>query len=180
MTEYSFFQVGETCDVVVPDDYEHDTYLSEFRKQFAGRHGFFMASDVNGKNYPNASQRLVPGMRLHVSAFGVKATKPVRISKCITFLVREHGVFTNAHGLALAYQRAPGLFEKGFSHYGLDVCEMLPSDQVRDHTNKVLDTRYRHPLISVPNGRTPMPVSFTHALTEQFGTLARFLKFEVR
>lgn len=176
---FSFFEVGESRTIVVPDDYQHESYLSDFRKKFASRHGFYMAPDVNPRKYPQASQHLVPGMKLRVSVLGIDAIKPVRISNCIRFLIGKGAVLTNAQGLALAYDKADELFARGFAYYGLDVREMLPEDEVSDNIGKVLRKGHRHPMITVPNGTTPMPTTLSHALTERLGKYARFLKFTI-
>lgn len=172
---FSFFEVS-TGDILVPEDYSHDSYLSEFRKQYASRHGFYMAPEVNSKNYPRASQRLVPGMRLKVSVIGIKADRPIPISHCINYLVKSGAVLTNAHGLALAYKTNKQLFERGYAYYGLDVKEMLPEDNVA-YNGKTVRSGHRHPMISVPNGTVPMPTSFSHSLSSKFGAVSRFLKF---
>lgn len=178
MTEqYEFYEVKSEV-FVVPEIYKHETYLAEFMKLVKGFKSCYVHDDVTSKVYPHASQHLVPGMHLKVTVMGIKATKPVRISKCIKYLIAEGAVFTNMHGLVLTFKECPDLFVDGFTYYGLDFPGMLPPHSV-DVGNGHRRTGHRHPSISVPPARHSFPRSVSHTLTEKFGPLARFLKFEL-
>lgn len=176
--EYEFYQVGDSIEITVPETYRHETYLSEFRKLARGYKAFYMSDDITPSKYPQASQHLVPGMHLRVSVIGVKTSSPVRISKCIKYLIAEGAVFTNMHGLLLVFRECPDLFVPGFAYHGLDFPEMLPPDSV-DTGKGILRKGYRHPVVSVPPIGRAFPRSISHSLTEKIGPLTRFLKFEL-
>ena len=175
--EYKFYEV-KSAEIVVPGTYKHETYLAEFRKLVKGFKSCYVHEDVTSKVYPDASQRLVQGMHLRVTIMGIGATKPVRISKCMKYLIDEGTVFTNMHGLVLAFIECPDLFVDGFSYYGLDFPEMLPLYTV-DVGNGHKRTGHRHPSINLPPTKHSFPRSISHTLTEKFGPLGRFLKFEL-
>lgn len=176
---YSFFSVGESRELIVPETYRHDTFLDEFRKMSRKFPSFYMSDEINPKKYPQASQHLVPGTRLRISVTGIKTTSPVRISKCIKYLINKGAVFTNVHGLALAFTHCQELFQPGFAYYGLDLPEMLPRDSV-DMGRGIMRSGYRHPTVHVPSAsHSSFPRSLSHTLNERFGPLARFLEFQI-
>jgi hypothetical protein len=170
-TDIELFRViGKPIICEVPQGYVHETFLEDFRKRNASVKKFHMVNEVSSENYPHASTKLVPGMRLEVTEIGIHDFSKIRISACVKYLINEGASLTNVHGLGLMYEQSPGFFEKGRSYTSLDVKEMLwldPDD--KEH-------RYRHPYIHLPKEGE---IRFSHALNHSYGALMRLLMFKI-
>jgi hypothetical protein len=99
----SKFQLLKTVEIVVPENYDHDTRLDSFHREHGGE--FYYYNDaVTDANYSGkATTRLVPGRKLRVKIFQIKTQ--VSSDECMAFLLSQKAILTGAHGASLVWEQ---------------------------------------------------------------------------
>jgi len=99
----SKFQFLKTVEIVVPDNYNHDTRLDSFRTQYGGKFYYYNDAITDANYSAKATVRLVPGRKMKVKIFQIKGQ--VSSDECMTFLRSQKAVLTGAHGASLVWEQ---------------------------------------------------------------------------
>lgn len=139
------FESVQEFDLVVPDHYNHSTYLSYFQAKYA-RDFERYDSNLTDEKFNKTSAKLKPGQKIKVKI--IQLNENVSGKNCMAFLKKENAILVGTQGLALFYEltKGQGLIEGWF--FSLDEVDNLPlgaSDKqrelCREYGEKVEETR---------------------------------------
>lgn len=121
----SFGKPTRTFEIIVPSDYQGgeiqiNTFLEENRELDTT---FFYDEDLTGSNYPEATDKLIPGERYRVEFTPV--LKRVSSEDCIAFLLERNCLFVGAQGLMLVQDLRATEFPLDTNVVSMDKQEML-------------------------------------------------------
>ena len=97
------FQLVNTFEITVPQGYDHATRLDTFRKEHGQEFAYFNPN-LTDANFGKATTKLVPGRKLKVKVFQIKAT--VSSDDCLAHLESQKAILVGAQGASLAYEQA--------------------------------------------------------------------------
>mgnify|MGYP001617681000 FL=1 len=96
------FELVNTFEIVVPEDYDHSKRLDSFGKEH--RTAFYYYNDaITDKNYAKATTKLEAGRKLKVKVFQIK--EKVTSEDCMDKLRSEKAILVGAHGASLAWEQ---------------------------------------------------------------------------
>lgn len=96
------FELVNTFEIVVPEDYDHGKRLDSFGKEH--RKAFYYYNEcLTDKNYAKATTKLEPGRKLKVKVFHIK--ERVTSEDCLAFLRSQEAILVGAQGATLAWEQ---------------------------------------------------------------------------
>jgi hypothetical protein len=111
--------------IVVPEEYDHATYLTSFEKQNRGKFWYY-DKDITDTNFSNPSRILKAGDRLQVKAFKQIVPGETLSAERIVFLHMQNAVYTGAQGAGLVFEQRCVKLQKGMRYVSFDkvrLCE---------------------------------------------------------
>ena len=96
------FELVNTFNIVVPQDYDHATRLDSFSKEHRKEFSYYNDT-ITDKNYAKATTKLEPGRKLKVKVFQIKQT--VTSEDCMAHLRSQKAIFVGAQGASIAYEQ---------------------------------------------------------------------------
>ena len=120
-------------EIVVPDNYQHETRLDHFRAEH--RTAFYGYNDaITDANFsPKATTKLVPGQRLKVAIFDIKKNQTVTSDDNLKFIRSKNGILTGAHGSSLVWEQRREELPKRRWYVSFDEKDVLWKDADGDH-----------------------------------------------
>jgi|GEM_PF-945831 len=113
--------------IMVPDDYDHATWLALFSKE--NRRKFYYCNDaITDPNFPNPSRILKPGDKLGVRAFKQIVPGTTTSEERMAFLATQKAVHTGAQGASLVFEQKRDQLPKGFWYASFDEKDRLWKD----------------------------------------------------
>jgi hypothetical protein len=124
--EHPHLKVVAILDIVVPDDYDHDTRLTKFGK--AHRKEFYDYNDaITDKNYAGiASVKLTPGRKFKVKVIQIQKT--VTPDDCLHYLDKHGGILVGAQGASLVCEQAKDKLPAAGGYVSFDKKDALGQD----------------------------------------------------
>ncbi len=124
------FQLVKTLDIIVPNDYVHQTHLATFAE--AHRSEFYYFNEgITDENFSRVTTQLKLGQRLKVDVFQIKQT--VTSEDCLAFLKSQQAILTGAQGVSLVYEQKREELSKGRWHVSFDEKNALWKDAAGFH-----------------------------------------------
>lgn len=96
------FELVNTFQIVVPEDYNHGKQLDSFRKKIQ-KSSYYYSGGITDNNYAKATTRLKPGQKLKVKVFQIEGT--VNSEDCMDKLRFEKAILVGAHGASLVWEQ---------------------------------------------------------------------------
>lgn len=119
------FELVKTLDIMVPDDYIHETRLADFAE--AHRSEFYYFNDgVTDSNFGKATTQMKPGQRFKVDVFQIKET--ITSEDCLAFLRSQKAILTGTQGASLVFEQKRDQLPKGQWYASFDEMERLWQD----------------------------------------------------
>lgn len=116
------FKFITAFELTVPENYDHTTYLDNFRKthekEFEGRFWSFEAN-LSDKNFSGVTIKFVPGQKFVVKMFEIQTKNPksshfgATSKECLAFLGQQNAILVGAQGLAMVYEQKKDELPKG-------------------------------------------------------------------
>ena len=120
------FTLVSIVQIVVPDDYNHETCLADFRKEF-GDEFYYFNKDITDEKFGNVTSKLKPGQKLELRIFQIE--ERISSEECLALLKSQNAILVGAQGLSLACKFAKDqLQEKGKAYLSFDKKESLWRD----------------------------------------------------
>jgi hypothetical protein len=119
-----FTLLADLGRLIIPENYQHKTALSSFKKCFKDRKwsDFEDFGDgVSDANFSNPSTVFVPGECYYVKAFLMKSG--TTSDECLAFLAQNNAVFTGVQGLALVFREMGDRLPAEHSYLSFDIEE---------------------------------------------------------
>ncbi len=121
----SFEEVG-SFPVVVPDEYDSDTVLTEFHREHRPELTYF-SQEITDESCGNVSNKLVPGRRFLVRMFAVRLGCRVSSEDCLEVIAAHKGILVGAPGVSLAFKHGKRYMRNtGKSYTSFDEKNALP------------------------------------------------------
>jgi hypothetical protein len=117
------FVFKTSFDIVVPEDYDHDTRLGVFIHKHGHEFNRY-EMNINDRAYVNkALIRLTPGQRIKCKVFWINGE--VCFHDCFRFLMDQNATLLNAQGITLAYEQGKDNLPIGRHYVSFDVEDSL-------------------------------------------------------
>ncbi|MFH1473224.1 MAG: hypothetical protein ABIF06_02330 [bacterium] len=114
-----FVLLADLGIITVPEDYEHETRLADFRRAHGKK--FYSFNDaLTDTNFSNPSRVLKPGDRLAVTAYKQIMSGTTTSEERMTFLRSQGSVFTGAQGASLVFEQKRDRLPKGYWYASFD------------------------------------------------------------
>lgn len=114
-------------DLTVPMNYVHETQIdTSMSKTKNKKTTHCQNTDLNSKNFANATTRLVPGKTYSVKIFPILSK--VTSIDCMTFLQKQNCILTGGQGVTLAYDLAKDKLPKNKWTVSFDAVKALWKD----------------------------------------------------
>ncbi len=127
-----FALLADLGTIIVPNDYDHGTWLSSFSKK--NRKKFYSYNDdINDKNFPKPTRVLKPGDKLRVRAYHQVVSGTTTSEERMEFLKTLNPVFIGAQGAALVFEQKRDQLPKGKWYASFDEKDRLWEDSDGSH-----------------------------------------------
>jgi len=113
--------------ITVPDDYDHATALTSFRKKNYEKF-YYYNDNIADHNFPKPTRVLKPGDKLRVCAFKQVVGGSTTSEERMDFLRSQKAVFTGAQGASLVFDQKRDQLPKGRWYTSFDEKERLWQD----------------------------------------------------
>ncbi len=126
-----FALLKDLGDIIVPDDYDHTTYLASFKREREGEFWYYNR-DIKNTNFPNPSRILKAGERLRARSYHQIIPGETSWTERMGFLRGKQAVFVGAQGAALVIEQKLLELPQGRWHASFDEEDHLwQDDQLR-------------------------------------------------
>ncbi len=126
--EKKFDLLADLGTIVVPEDYNHETALTTFKRKNQGKNNkkfSFYNDSITDANFPNPSRILLPGDELRVRLFRQIGDGITLSEERMAFLSSQRAVYTGAQGLALVFEQMRDQLPKGMRYSSFDELDRL-------------------------------------------------------
>lgn len=126
-----FALLKDLGDIIVPEGYNHPTYLSSFKREREGEFWYYNR-DIKNANFSNPSRILKAGERLWVRSYHQIVPGETSSTERMGFLRGKQAVFVGAQGAALVIEQKLLGFPQSKWHASFDEEDHLwQDDQLR-------------------------------------------------
>ena len=122
-----FALLKDLGDIIVPDDYDHTTYLASFKREREGEFWYYNR-DIKNTNFPNPSRILKAGERLRARSYHQIIPGETSWTERMGFLRGKQAVFVGAQGAALVIEQKLLELPQGRWYASFDEADRLYED----------------------------------------------------